>query len=77
MWTLIPNKVKAFLAAAGALIVAVFVAFMKGRKSGKETASASIQKETQKVEQKFQKIDAAPTDFDGAIGNLRRRGAKK
>lgn len=74
--SVLPSKVKTLLATAGAIIVAVAIAFLKGRKSGKLDMQADITKETHKVEKQFQKIDAGPADFDGAIGSLRKRSLK-
>lgn len=77
MFTYLFGKLKGWLAAAGVILLAVGVAFLKGRKAGKSSVEATIHKETQKVEQKFHKIDAAPADFDGAISSLRKRAGPK
>lgn len=73
IWALVPNWLKKLLVAAGALLVAVGVAFLKGRKSGIGSAAVKAQKENSRVEQKFNKIDSQPVDFDAAVDRLRKR----
>ncbi|MGV1835214.1 hypothetical protein ACQZ6C_10670 [Rhizobium rhizogenes] len=67
------GKLQAYLAVAGAIIVAVAYAFLKGRAAGVQSSVSSINKETQQANAKFQKIDSQPPDFDGAISRLRER----
>lgn len=73
MWALIPNWLKKVVVGLGAAIVLLFAAFLKGRKSGIGEAAVKSQKENARVEQKFQRIDSQPVDFDAAVSRLRKR----
>lgn len=67
------GKLQAYLAVAGAIIVAITVAFLKGRKAGKQDIIVATQKETQKVDQKISKVDAQRPDLDASLSRLRKR----
>lgn len=71
------SKVQAYLALAGGLLIALLYAFTKGRTSGVQAATTSLNRETQKVNAEFQKIDGKRPDFDVAITNLRKRATKE
>lgn len=77
LWSLIPSKVKAFLAAAGTVIVALLFAFLKGKRAGKDAAAISTQRETQKINDRFHEIDNKPIDFGSAVERLRERSKPK
>lgn len=70
------GRAKGYLALAGAFVLAVGYAFMKGRAAGKQSSTDSIAKETQRVNEKFQEIDSKRPDFDAAISGLRKRAGK-
>jgi uncharacterized membrane protein YdjX (TVP38/TMEM64 family) len=67
------GKLQAYLAVAGAIIVAIAVAFLKGRKSGKEAVVTSINKQERKVNDQITKVDAQRPDLDASLERLRKR----
>lgn len=76
MWTWLTGKVQLYAGLAGALIVAIAVAFLKGRSAGKTAVTSEIAKETHELDTKFSKIDAARPDFERSVSSLRDRAAK-
>lgn len=74
MWLF--SKLKAYLAVAGAIVLALGYAFLKGRTAGVQASTSTINRETQKVNAEFQKIDSKRPDFDRSITNLRNRARK-
>lgn len=77
MLTYLTSKLTRWLAILGVILAAVGTAFLRGRSSGKASGTIALQKKTQKTNEKFQRIDAAKPDFDGAIGKLRNRANRK
>lgn len=71
------GRAQVYLAIAGGVVLAIAYAFLKGRASGAQSSTDSIARETQKVNEKFQQIDATSPDFDGSISRLRQRSTKK
>jgi hypothetical protein len=69
LWT----KIQAGLAIAGAVIVAIGIAFLKGRKVGVEHIQAEQQRKRDALQDEYDRIDAGPIDPDGAYDRLRER----
>lgn len=67
------GKLKVYLAAAGAVLVALLYAYSRGKTSGVRDAHVQTQKQTEKVREEHDKIDAQRPDFDGAVSRLRKR----
>lgn len=76
MWTWITAKMELYAGLAGALILAVGYAFLKGRSAGKTAVTSEIAKETHELDTKFSKIDAARPDFERSVSSLRDRASK-
>lgn len=70
------GKAKGYLALAGALVLAVGYAFVRGRAAGVKHSTDSIAKETQRVNEKFRHVDEQRPDFDAAVDSLRKRASK-
>jgi hypothetical protein len=69
IWT----KFKTALAIAGAVIVAIGIAFLKGRKAGVEHIQAEQQRKRDALQDEYDRIDAGPVDPGGAYDRLRKR----
>jgi len=69
-------KAQLYLAVAGAVLLAIGIAFLKGRAAGKAVVADTITRQTQKINEKFRDIDSQRPDFDGALGRLRDRSNK-
>ncbi len=67
-----------WIAAAGAIAMALLYAFTRGRSEGKAVGQTQvtnqINQQAAKVEKKLEQVDRAPIDFDTAVSNLRKRG---
>lgn len=70
------SKVQLWAALLGAVIVAVGIAFLKGRTAGKEAYTQAATKADAKLKEKYDEIDMAPADLDGALGRLRDRASR-
>lgn len=66
-------KLQAALAIAGAVIVAMGIAFLKGRKAGVEHIQAEQQRKRDALQDEYDRIDAGPIDPGGAYDRLRKR----
>ena len=73
LWT----KFKAALAIAGAVVVAIGIAFLKGRRAGVEHIQAEQQRKRDALQQKYDRIDAGPIDPGGAYERMRKRAGGK
>lgn len=73
IWLL--NKFKGYLAIAGAAIAAIGYIYLRGRSAGKADAIEAVRKETDKVKEKWDEIDAREPDLDAALDGLRKRSA--
>jgi hypothetical protein len=71
------GKLQGYLAIAGALILAVAYAFLRGRASGKSATLDTINTQTHKLDDKFRKIDSSAPDLDASLGRLRDRNKKR
>lgn len=67
------GKVKAALAIAGAVIVAIGIALLKGRADGKAQMEAEQQRKRDALQQHYDEIDNRPVDVGGAYDRLRNR----
>lgn len=66
-------KFKTALAIAGAVIVAIGIAFLRGRKAGVEHIQAEQQRKQDALQDEYDRIDAGPIDPGGAYDRLRQR----
>jgi hypothetical protein len=66
-------KLQTALAIAGAVIVAIGIAFLKGRKAGVEHIQAEQQRKRDALQDEYDRIDAGPVDPGGAYDRLRKR----
>jgi uncharacterized membrane protein len=66
----IPARLYAWIAAAGALLAAVAAIFMRGAKAGRDAAKADAAEAHQQAERKGNEA-AADAGRDGAAGRLR------
>jgi uncharacterized membrane-anchored protein YhcB (DUF1043 family) len=67
LWT----KIKAGLVIAGAVIVAIGIAFLKGRRAGVEHIEAEQQKRRDKLQEHYDEIDRQNIDPAGSYDRLR------
>jgi hypothetical protein len=67
------SKIKAALAIAGAVIVALGIALLKGRADGKRYMEAEQQRKRDALQDEYDRIDAGPIDPGGAYERLRER----
>lgn len=73
MFATLQAKLYGWLAAAGALTIAIAYAFLRGRSWGKTEATQSINHQAQEARDAMDKVDNKPIDFDAAIERLHRR----
>lgn len=66
-WT----KIKLGLGVAGAFVVALGIAFVRGRGEGKAFMQAEQQRKRDALQQEYDRIDAGPIDPGGAYDRLR------
>lgn len=66
-------KVQAGLAIAGAVIIAIGIALLKGRAEGKRYMEAEQQRKRDALQEEYDRIDAGPVDPRGAYQRLRKR----
>ena len=66
-------KIKAGLAIAGAVLVAIGIALLKGRAEGIRHMEAEQQRKRDALQQEYDRIDAGPIDPGGAYDRLRKR----
>lgn len=69
MWALIPARIQAWLAAAGAVLVAIGAAWLSGRRSGGE---AVRQRQLEDTVNAQQQMDRAGADYRGDGGASKR-----
>lgn len=67
------GKLKAGLAIAGAVIIAIGIAVLKGRAEGKRYMEAEQQRKRDALQDEYDRIDAGPIDVGGAYDRLRKR----
>jgi hypothetical protein len=67
------GKIKTALVIAGAVIVAIGIAFMRGRSAGVQHIEAEQQRKRDALQDEYNRIDAGPIDPDGAYDRLRGR----
>lgn len=74
MLSLVTNKVKTWLAAAGAIVLAVFLAFVSGKRA--EKRASDIQEKETALEQysKREKIDDEVRQSNDLVDRARRAG---
>lgn len=65
------GKLKGGLAIAGAVIVAIGIALLKGRADGKRYMEAEQQRKRDALQKEYDRIDAGPVDPRGAYQRLR------
>ncbi len=65
------GKIQAGLAAAGVILAAIGIAFLKGRKAGQEHIQAEQQRKRDALAAEYDKIDANSPSVDGAYDHLR------
>lgn len=70
------GKIKAALAIAGAVIVAIGIALLKGRAEGKAFMEAEQQRKRDALQQEYDKIDAGPIDPGKSYDRLRDRAGR-
>lgn len=71
------GKIKAGLAIAGAVIIAIGIALLKGRAEGKAFMEAEQQRKRDALQDEYDRIDAGPVDPGGAYDRLRRRSNRR
>lgn len=69
LWT----KIKLGLGVAGAFVVALGIAVLKGRAEGIRHMEAEQQRKRDALQQHYDEIDSRPVDVGGAYDRLRRR----
>ncbi len=67
------GKLKAYLAAAGAIVLVLTLVFTKGRLAGSAAERTKQQSQARKRTEKFNEIDASRPDLDASLGRLRDR----
>lgn len=67
------GKIKAGLAIAGLVIIAIGIALLKGRAEGKAFMEAEQQRKRDALQDEYDRIDAGPVDPGPAYGRLRDR----
>jgi hypothetical protein len=77
MWSWLYGKLQIYAAIAGAVIVALLYAFLKGKARGKADMTGTLSRTTQKLDETFHQIDGVAPDFDLAVGNLRKRAQRR
>ncbi len=70
------GKIKGALAIAGAVIVAIGIAFLKGRKAGVQHIEAEQQRKRDALQQHYDEIDNRPFDVGRAYDRLRERSRR-
>lgn len=66
-------KLQAALAIAGAVVVAVGIAFLRGRKAGEEHLQVEQQRKRDALQDHYNEIDARPTDHSAIAERMRQR----
>lgn len=64
-------KIKIGLGIAGAVVVAIGIAFLRGRKAGVEHLEAEQQKRRDNLQEHYDDIDRQAVDPDGSYDRLR------
>jgi hypothetical protein len=77
MFATLQAKLYGWLAVAGALVLAIGAAVLKGRSWGKQEAQAQITHQQEKAREAIDKVDSKPIDFGAAVDKLRNRSTQK
>jgi len=67
------GKIKAGLAIAGAVIIAIGIALLRGRAEGKAFMETEQQRKRDALQSHYDEIDAGPVDPGAAYDSLRKR----
>lgn len=73
MFATLQAKLYGYLAIAGALVLAIGAALLKGRSWGKQEAQTQITNQQEKAREAIDKVDSKPIDFGDAVSRLRQR----
>lgn len=58
-------------------IVAIVLAWMKGRAAGRDSVTAERSRKNETIRKEFEKVDAQPPSVDSALERLRKRAARR
>jgi hypothetical protein len=70
-------KIKGWMMFVGGVAAAIFYVFLKGRSAGVAAERAKVEKEHERIQNKWNEIDNRPVGFDDAVDGLRKRSARR